>query len=72
MVNYLFKFILENNPEKLAEIFKVFDDIHHSLSNRESKNGKYTSANINAFMMNADHVISIYKEVGKIEGVMML
>lgn len=70
--DYLFKFIMENNPNKLAEIYQIFDEIHHTLSNRESKNGKYISTSINAFVLNSDHVIELYKKVGKIEGVMML
>jgi putative lipoic acid-binding regulatory protein len=70
--DYLFKFIIENDGNKIAEIYKVFDGIHHTLGNRESKNGKYISASINAFVLNSDHVIDLYKKVGTIEGVMML
>lgn len=70
--DYLFKFIVENNPAKLTEIYRVFDGIKFTLSNKESKNGKYTSCNLYAFMMDANQVINTYKEVGKIEGVMML
>ncbi len=70
--DYLFKFIINNDPSKHTEIYRVFDGIKFTLSSRESKNGKYTSLNINAFVMDADQVIRIYKEVGKIDGVMML
>ncbi|MBS1550144.1 MAG: DUF493 domain-containing protein [Bacteroidetes bacterium] len=70
--DYLFKFIVENNTSKLAEIYQVFDGIHYTLGNRESKNGKYISANIKAFVLSSDHVIELYQKVGKIEGVMML
>lgn len=70
--DYLFKFIIENDGNKLAEIYKIFDGEHHTLGNRESKNGKYISVNINAFVLDSDHVIDIYKKVGVIEGVMML
>lgn len=70
--DYLFKFIVTNDQAKLTEIYKVFDGIKFTLSNRESKNGKYTSCNIFAFVLDAEQVIKIYQEVGKIEGVMML
>ncbi len=70
--DYLFKFIITNEESKHTEIFRVFDDIKYTLSTKESKNGKYTSLNMNAFVMDADQVINIYKEVGKIQGVMML
>jgi len=70
--DYLFKFIVTTENTKHTEIYRVFDDIKFTLNNKESKHGKYTSLNINAFVLNADQVINIYKEVGKIPGVMML
>ena len=70
--DYLFKFIITNDHSKHTEIYRVFDDIKFTLTTKESKNAKYTSISINAFVMDADQVIKIYKEVGKISGVMML
>ena len=69
---YLFKFILPSDESKLTEIYRVFDNIKFTMNNRDSKNGKYTSVSMNAFVLDADQVIRIYKEVGKISGVMML
>lgn len=70
--DYLFKFIIPTDDAKLTEIYKVFDGIKFTLGNRESKNGKYTACNINAFVLDADQVVRIYKEVAKIEGVILL
>ncbi|MBQ0151285.1 MAG: DUF493 domain-containing protein [Chryseobacterium sp.] len=70
--DYLFKFIIPTDEAKLTEIYKVFDGIKFTMQNRESKNAKYTACNINAFVLDADQVISIYKQVGKIENVMLL
>ena len=70
--DYLFKFIITNEESKQTEIYRVFDDVKYTLSTKDSKNGKYTSLTMNAFVLDADQVISIYKEVGKISGVMML
>ncbi len=70
--DYLFKFIVSNDQAKLTEIYRVFDGVQHTMNNRDSKNGKYISLSLNAFVLDADQVINIYKEVGKIEGVMML
>lgn len=70
--DYLYKFIITNDESKHTEIFRVFDDIKFTLQTRDSKNGKYTSISINAFVLDADQVIKIYKEVGKISGVIML
>lgn len=69
---YLFKFIVTNDQAKLTEIYRVFDGIKYTASNRDSKNGKYTSLSFNAFVLDADQVVKIYQEVGKIEGVLML
>lgn len=69
---YLFKFIITNEESKHTEIYRVFDEIKFTLNTKESKNGKYSSITINAFVLDADQVIRIYKEVGQIKGVMML
>ncbi|KFF21532.1 DUF493 family protein [Chryseobacterium sp. JM1] len=70
--DYLFKFIIPTDQAKLTEIYRVFDGIKFTLGNRESKNGKYTACNINAFVLDADQVVNIYKDVAKIEGVILL
>ncbi|MFC4688757.1 MAG: hypothetical protein BGO86_01475 [Chryseobacterium sp. 36-9] len=69
---YLFKFIITSDSEKITEILRVFDNLKYTLANRESSNGKYTSVSINCFVLDADQVISIYKKVAAIENVMML
>lgn len=70
--DYLFKFIVTNDESKHTEIYRVFDDVKFTLTTKDSKNGKYTSISINAFVLDADQVIKIYKEIGKIPGVIML
>jgi len=70
--DYLFKFIIPTDDAKLTEIYKVFDGIKFTLGNRESKNGKYTACNINAFVLDADQVVRIYQEVATIENVILL
>ncbi len=70
--DYLYKFIILNNQEKLTEIYKVFDGTKNTFTTRESSNGKYISCTIQCFVLDADHVIRLYKEVAKIEGVIML
>jgi putative lipoic acid-binding regulatory protein len=70
--DYLYKFILTNDQSKLTDIYRVFEGIKFTMTNRDSKNGKYTSISINAFVLDANQVIKIYKEVGLIKGVMML
>lgn len=69
---YLFKFILPNDQKKIMQVYKIFDDTKNTITNRDSKNSKYTSLNISAFMMDAAQVIQKYQEAGKIESIMML
>lgn len=70
--DYLYKFIFPNDNLKLTELYQIFDQIKYTISTRESKNGKYISASILAFVMDADQVIELYKKVSEIEGVVML
>ena len=70
--DYLYKFIVPNNPEKLTEIYRVFDGIQHTMNNKESKNGNYTALSISAFVLDANMVIDIYQKVAKVEGIVML
>lgn len=70
--DYLFKFILPNNNERLTEIYQVFDEIKYTITTKESRNGKYISTSILAFVLDANQVVNIYQEVAKVEGVMML
>ena len=70
--DYQFKFIVLNEEKKITEIYRVFDDMQFTLKTRDSKNAKYTSLSITAFVLDAEQVISVYKKVGEIEGVMSL
>ena len=70
--DYLYKFIFPNENEKLTELYKIFDSLKYTISTRESKNGKYISTSILAFVIDSDQVIDLYKKVAEIEGVVML
>lgn len=70
--NFTYKFIIPTEHKKIAEIQQIFDDANPQFQMRESKNGKYTSVTVVIYVIDADQVIHFYKEVGKIEGVIML
>lgn len=70
--NYLYKFIVLTNGEKIKGVHDVFDNTGAVINSKLSKNGKYTSLSITVNLKNADAVIEKYKEVGKIEGVISL
>ncbi|MGB5418613.1 DUF493 family protein [Algibacter sp.] len=70
---YLYKFIVVTDKEKIIKIEDIFNYLGAVIETKESKNGKYTSVSINVTMKNPDAVISKYKEVAeKIEGVISL
>lgn len=70
--NYLYKFIMLNDTEKLAEIYSIFDGLEYNITTKDSSKGKYISCTISCFVLDADQVISLYQKVAKIEGVIML
>ena len=70
---YLYKFIVKSDVEKIAKIEAIFNNMGAIIKTSESKNGKYTSVSINILMRNPDAVIEKYQEVAeKIEGVISL
>jgi putative lipoic acid-binding regulatory protein len=70
--DYLYKFIIPTDPERIAQIHKVFDNTGAVIDSKQSRKGKYTSVSVMVNLANPDEVIRNYKEVGKIEGVISL
>ena len=70
--DYLFKFIFPNDHSRLMKLYQIFDEMKYSITTRESKNGKYLSASILAFVLDANQVTDIYQQASVIEGIMML
>ncbi|HDZ15391.1 hypothetical protein LCGC14_1661140 [marine sediment metagenome] len=70
--DYLYKFIVESEPEKVAKIHEIFNNTGAVIELKKSKKGKYTSVSITVNLPNAQAVIEKYKEVGKVEGVISL
>jgi len=70
---YLYKFIIKSDHEKILQIEKIFDQSGAVINTTASKNRKYTSVSINLIMKNPDAVISKYIEVSNnVEGVISL
>lgn len=69
---YLFKYVVPADQSIIAQLHAIFEDVKLSVSTRDSKNGNYTSVTIKAEMNDADHVISYYKRVSEIKGVVAL
>lgn len=70
---YLYKFIVKSDLQKIAEVEALFNNIGAVINTIESKNGKYTSLSIHALMRDPEAVIEKYKEVAEnVEGVISL
>lgn len=69
---YLFKFIVPSQQEKILEIENAFDRMGAVIETTQSKTGKYTSVSINVTMQSAQAVIDKYIEMSSIEGIISL
>ena len=69
---YLFKFVVPTNLEKIAEIRAVFDHTDANINTRDSTKGTYTSISVKVTMKSPEEVIEKYLEVSKVEGVISL
>lgn len=70
---YLYKFIVVSEGDKVQQIESVFDNMGAVITTKPSKNGKYTSVSVNLMMSTPENVIEKYKEVTEnVEGVISL
>jgi len=70
--NYLYKFIVPTDTNKIKQIQDIFDNTGAVIESKKSKKGKYTSVSVTVNLKTPDEVIEKYKEVGKVEGVISL
>jgi hypothetical protein len=68
---YLFKFIVPNNDEKLAQVTSMFNDSNEIVLH-QSKNGNFVSVSVKELMLDVDTIISKYVQAAKIPGVISL
>lgn len=65
---YVYKFIVPTGQEELVK--KLFP--FHSVREKLSKQGKYTSVTIQVMMQSSDAVIEMYRRASEIEGIVAL
>ena len=70
--NYLYKFIVPTDEERIAQINSIFDNTGAVIVSKKSKKGTYTSISITVHLQNPDEVIAKYREVSFVEGVISL
>ncbi len=68
---YLFKFIVPNDNEKMAQVSALFDE-NATISYHTSSKGNYVSVSVKEVMLSGDSVIEIYENAIKIEGIISL
>lgn len=70
--NYLYKFIVPTDKERINQINAIFDNTGAVIESKKSKKGTYTSISITVYLESPDAVIAKYKEVSFVEGVISL
>lgn len=69
---YLYKFIVPSDQNKVLEIESAFENMGAVIKTSQSKTGKYTSVSVNVRMKNPEAVIEKYIQVSGIEGIISL
>ncbi|NBL64470.1 DUF493 family protein [Flavobacterium sp. NST-5] len=69
---YLFKFIVPSDPQKILEVENAFNAMGAVINTNQSKNGKFTSVSVNVRMTSAQSIVDKYIEVSHIEGIISL
>ncbi|AOW15979.1 hypothetical protein LPB03_00235 [Polaribacter vadi] len=70
--DYMYKFIVPTDGNQLAEVESLFDNKGAVITTKNSKTGKYVSITIVLKLNSADEIISYYKKVEKIKGIISL
>lgn len=68
---YMFKFIVPNDPELVAQTTALFTE-EAEMSLHPSSTGKYISVSAKELMMDVDSIIARYVEASKIKGIISL
>lgn len=69
---YLYKFVVPTDTEKINRIENAFDNMGAVINTSQSKTGKYTSISVSVKMKNPDAVVEKYIQVSDIEGIISL
>ncbi|MBV7532522.1 DUF493 domain-containing protein [Chitinophaga sp. sic0106] len=70
--NYTFKFIVKVDDQKHDQVLAVFAGTDAQITENNSSQGKYRSFSVVVPVKDEEEVITFYKEVSKIESVIML
>ncbi len=68
---YYFKFIVQNNQEKLNHVKALFDD-PSSITYKTSKDIKFIGISCKQWMPDAESIITIYEKASVVDGLIAL
>ena len=68
---YMFKFIVPNASDKVAQVTALFND-STDIVMHPSKNGNYMSITAKELMLDVDSILAKYEEASTIEGLIAL
>ncbi|MEY4974021.1 MAG: hypothetical protein RLZZ55_809 [Bacteroidota bacterium] len=68
---YLFKFIVPNDNQHLAQVSALFEE-NSEVVFHESQTGKYVSVSAKEVMLSAQTIIEVYERASKIPGIISL
>ncbi len=69
---YLFKFIVKTNSYNLTHLKSLFEDNNAVLNEKKSSKNAFVSLSVRITMKDPEEVISIYKKVSLLKGVIVL
>ena len=69
---YLFKFIVPTDTEKIQKVEEAFDCMGAVIKTTKSKTGKFTSLSVDVRVKDSQEIIDKYLEVSTIEGIISL
>ncbi len=69
---YTYKFIIPSDDKKIKEIENIFNNLGAVINSKPSRTDKYKSLTIFVNMNTPDEIITKYKEVAKVDGVISL
>jgi hypothetical protein len=69
---YMYKFIIPNENEKLAQVTALFDYETAEISYHESGKGNYVSVSVKEVAVSVEQIIEKYEKASEIKGVISL
>ena len=70
--DYLYKFIVPASENQVTEVESIFNNTGAVINTKNSKTGKYVSVSIILKLNSSDEIITYYRKVEKIKGIISL